>query len=81
MYIVLTAEGQKLLEWNKSTCYPLSDIGLGKVMNSGFGTSDDIVLLITQDEIDLIDLSPRDRAALQKIISDNKTAQTAAVSS
>ena len=67
------------MEWNKSTSFPLSDIGVGKVMNAGFQTSDDILLLITQDEIDMIDLSLRDRAALQKIISQGqKTEQSSA---
>lgn len=72
LFSVLTPDGIKLATWNKSLPFPLTDQGLVKVMKAGFTAPTDIMTLMTDDEVEDIELTVRDKAALRKIVQDSQ---------
>lgn len=64
---MLTAEGVKISEWNKSLAHALSDQALIKLIKAGFTSPSDISDLVTDEEVGELELSLRDRAAMRKI--------------
>ena len=66
--VVLSAEGVKLCEWNKTLKCPMTDMGVAKVMKAGFLTPSDVTGLLQEDIIEDLELSLRDKAALRRII-------------
>lgn len=65
---MLSAEGVKLCEWNKTLQCPMTEMGVAKVMKAGFLTPADVTSLLQEDIIEDLELSLRDKAALRRII-------------
>lgn len=69
MFVVMNDKGMKMADWNKSLLHPLTDSGLVKLIKAGFSTPDDVHSLLSDEAIEEMELSIRDKAAIRKTIS------------
>ncbi|XP_067946001.1 uncharacterized protein [Watersipora subatra] len=77
--VLLTDDGLKMLEWNRTLTFPLSLRGLAKILKAGFSSSEELSSLLDEDDIDLMDLTLRDRIVLRKFIVNSEKGDGAAV--
>ena len=65
---MLTDDGLKMLEWNQSLEHSISLRGLAKILKAGFTNAQELSALLTDDYIDCIDLTLRDKLVLRKLL-------------